>query len=185
MKTFLFSFGLFFCITNLNAQSIKIKEPEFAGNIVYVNDSIGNGLRLEQQASSMKTSANAAAYIPVANLFAGKATTKSVIKGCCSAVQITEKSNIRFIIKVTNNTVDPTTVVNVFKLKQKKDTRTVELASASSFGSVKSGDIDFISFVGTKYGESSYLIEIPNLEVGEYAITLAERRDFFNMFGIH
>lgn len=185
MKTILLISTLISFASSILAQdNIKITEPEFAGNIVYVNDSIGKGLRLEQQTASTKSSANAAAYIPGARMVAGKATSKNVINGCCSPVQIDQKTNVRFIVKVKDNTIDPTTIINIFKLKQEKNKRTVELASTNTWGTTKSGEIEFISFYGTKYGESSYLIEIPALESGEYAMTLADRRDFFNLFQI-
>lgn len=184
MRTIFFTtFSLLF-VNCVIAQTINIKEPEFAGNIVYVNDTIGNGVRLEQQTASSKTSANAAAYIPGARLVAGKATSKNVVNGCCSPIQIEQKTNVRFIVKVKDNSFDPTTIINIFKLKVEKEKRTVELASSNTWGTTKAGEIEFVTFYGTKYGESSYLIEIPNLESGEYAMTLADRRDFFNLFQI-
>lgn len=184
MRTLIISI-LFLTIGNfVYSQSIEIDEPEFAGNIVYVNDTIGQGKKLEQQTASSKASANAASYIPGARLFAGKSTYKSVVNGCCSPVVIDHKTNIRFIVKMVDNSYDPTTIINIFELKREKNKRTVELASSNTWGTTKSGDIEFVAFNGTKYGGSSYLIEIPYIESGEYAITLSDRRDFFNLFQI-
>ncbi len=178
-----------FCIFSLinfaflNAQ-IKISEPEFSGNIVYVNDSVGSGIKLEQQTASGSTKANGASYVPVVGLFAGKATSKNIVKGSTSSIQIEQSKKISFIIKVSDNSIDPTTMVNIFKLNSESDSRTIEISSAKVIGGEKSGDIKYLSFNGKKYGQSSYLIEVDNIEKGEYAITLSSRRDLFNMFGI-
>ncbi len=167
----------------INAQSTNIAEPEFSGNIVYVNGTNGSGIKLEQQTTSVNTRANGAAYVPIYGVFAGKATSKNVVEGSCSPVQIEKKPKMSFIVRVSDNSVDPVTVINIFKLKSEKDTRTLEVASAK-IGSSKSAGIKYLAFNGTKYGQSSYLVEIDNIDPGEYAITLANRRDIFNMFGV-
>jgi hypothetical protein len=182
MKKLLFIAFVFNCIV-LNAQT-KIEEPEFSGNVVYVNDSIGSGIRLETQTASIKTNANGMAYVPVIGIFAGKATSKNAIQGVASSVQIDKRIKVQFIVKVSDNSIDPVTVINVFKLKVEKNKRTIDLASASALGSSKSGDIAYLTFQGKKYGKSSYLLTIDTIEPGEYAITLANRRDIFNLFGV-
>jgi hypothetical protein len=184
MKKIIIAFTLALCAISSIAQSIKIIEPEFSGIMVYVNDTIGSGVRLEQQAGSIKTKANGASYIPLVGLAAGKAKSKNVINGCCSPVKIDRNTKVQFIIKVKDNTIDPTTLINIFKLTVEKDTRIVELASASLVGGSKAGNITFIPFNAKKYGTSSYLIEVDYFESGEYAMTLPERRDLFNMFSV-
>jgi hypothetical protein len=184
MKIFLLVVSLTAISAISVGQNIKIDEPEFSGVMVYVNDSIGTGIKLEQQVSSTKTKSNGAAFIPVVGLAAGKAKSKGVVKGCCSPVTINRKTDIQFVIKVKDNSVDPTTIINIFKLTKEKDTRIIEVGSASVIGGTKSMDIEFLQFSGKKYGTSSYLIKIDNIESGEYAITLADRRDLFNMFSI-
>lgn len=160
-----------------NAQTIKINEPEFTGSIVYVNDTIGSGIPLEKQVYSIK--AKAIYFVGI-----GKATSFGVIKGKKSPVRIQKKENLQFIIKLTDNSIDPATIINIFKLTEKKDTRIVELASLTTFEGTKSNDIPYLPFVGKKYGNSSYLIEISSIETGEYAITLPTRQDLFYMFGV-
>lgn len=171
--------------TNIGySQSIKVNEPEFGGIVVYVNDTIGSGIRLEQQTASIKTTANAATYIPFADVVAGKAKTKNVVKGNASKVVIFEKNKVKFIVSVKDNSVDPSTNINIFKLVSEKDTRTLELASATIVGGTQSGEIAYIPFSAKKYGKNSYIITIDKMEEGEYAITLSDRRDLFNMFAI-
>jgi hypothetical protein len=165
-----------------NAQ-IKVTEPEFSGTIVFVNDSVGAGVKLEQQAASMGTKASGSSYVPIVGVFSGKSTVKNYVKGASSPVQIDKKVKIQFIVKVADNSVDPVSVINIFRLNPEKDTRTIEVGSAK-FASGAKTDIKFLPFDATKYGQNSYLITLENLEAGEYAMTLASRRDMFHMFGV-
>lgn len=171
-------------ISSLFAQEIKINEPEFTGTIIYVNDTVGDGMKLEKQTTSTSTKANAAAYVPLVGLAAGKAKSKNVVNGSTSPVKINKKENVKFIIKVASNSADPSTILNVFRLTPEKDKRTLEVASARTIGGSKSGNIEFLPFNGKKYGVSSYLIEFDKMEPGEYAMTLAENRMLFHMFCI-
>lgn len=171
----------FLFLNELHAQRFKITEPEFSGNMVYVNDTIGEGISLEKQTCSTKTQGSASLYITGI----GKVKSSSLVKGYQSDIRINQHSKLNFIIKVTDNSIDPITLINIFKLEQKKNYRLVELGASGTFSGVTSNDIKFLKFKGKKYGTSSYIIEIDSIEPGEYAITLAERRDLFNMFGIN
>lgn len=182
MKNTLAVLILFSTALSSIGQTLKITEPEFSGVILFVNDTIGSGIRLEQQVCSMQTKSNGAkAFIPFANV---KVTSRNIVNGCCSTLKIDSAHKISFIVKVKDNSVDPSTLINIFKLVSEKDLRAVELSSVSTYGGAKAGEIKFYSFTGKKYGVSSYLIEINNLGRGEYAITLPERRDLFNMFSV-
>ena len=180
---FLFTI-IFLTIFNFTNAQIKIAEPEFSGNVVYVNDTIGSGVKLEQKVSSVSSKVNGASFVPVVGLFAGKATSKNIVQGATSPIQIVKKPKTQFIVKVSDNSVDPISIINIFKLTSEKDFRSIELATSKIVGGSKSGEIKFLEFNGKKYGQSSYLIEIENLEAGEYALTLSSRRDIFHLFGI-
>ncbi len=54
----------------------------------------------------------------------------------------------------------------------------------ADFNQSTAADIDFIPFQASKYGQSSYLLQVDDLLPGEYAITLDGSRDVFNMFGV-
>ena len=64
-------------------------------------------------------------------------------------------------------------IINVFRFEAKKDKRMAEMASVSSFGSVKSNKLERLSFTGRKFGESSYLITLDETPAGEYGITIS------------
>ena len=63
--------------------------------------------------------------------------------------------------------------INCFRFEAKKDKRMAEMASVSSFGSVKSNKLERLSFTGRKFGESSYLITLDETPAGEYGITIS------------
>ena len=176
----------FITISNsIKAQNINIIEPEFIGKIIFVNDSVGNGQFLEFQTSSTQSKVNAALFIPFVNFFAGKVKILSVFNGCCSPMIINKSKNLMFIVKVKDNSIDPETIIKIFKLKSntKKNNRTIEISSASTT-EAKTGNINYINFKSKKYGETSYLIEVDSLENGEYAIINSSNKDVYNLFAV-
>lgn len=183
MKKYLLTICPIFISITVFSQNIKVVEPEFAGVIIHVNDSIGSGIRLEQQSSYVKAKTSGAAYVPGASIFA-KTKTKRYVKNCCSNILIPKNDKVNFIVKLKDNSYDPTTVIKLFKLVSDKETRSIELGSVSMAQGSKSNDINYITFNAKKYGVSSYLITIDKLDEGEYAFTLPESDDVFYLFGI-
>jgi hypothetical protein len=157
-----------------------IGEPEFVGNVVYI-DSV-KIVPLEKQRVVGKAKAGATLYVAGV----GKVTASNVVTGARSSVRIPKSKIVSFIIRVKDNSTDPTTIINVFKLEQnqKKDNRFINVSSHGTFKGASSSDIAFITYTGSKYGVSSYRIDLADLQPGEYAITLDGSRDVFNMFGI-
>jgi hypothetical protein len=162
-------------------DSIKVAEPEFSGNFVYVNQPTGKGIALEKQKCFTKANASASVYITGM----GSVSSKSVVNNAASPIRIPANSKLYFIVRVKDNTVDPSTQINFFPLSKVGNKRQVVTGKSSTFGGAKAGDIDFIAFNATKYGKNSYLVELPaGLQKGEYAITLDGSRDLFNLFGV-
>ncbi len=152
-KTILF-LTIFILYSNfIEGQNIKIKEPEFIGSIIFISDST-NVLTLTPQEGVVKTdrgfSKNSGYYF---------------INGCCSSIQINKKNNLFFIAKFSENSIDPFSIIIINHLTQDKNIRLI-----GSFSKGETKELR-ISFLCKKYGNSSYLIEIPSIEVGEYAIS--------------
>jgi len=163
------------------AQKIQITEPEWIGDIVYVNDSIGDGVKLEMQKAFTQTKAGASLYV----VGVGKVKSTTHVKGTASKTRIINTENIRFIIKNENNLTSPKSIINIFKLNTNDNTRFIAISSLGTYSGAETMNIDFIDFNAKKYGESSYIITIPKLENGEYAITLAQSRMDFNLFSVY
>ena len=162
------------------SQELNIPEPEWAGNILFVNDSLNIGEKLEMKKAYQETKAGASMYI----VGVGKVKTKSVIKGNTSQTVIKETDSIQFIIKNTTNDIDPNSIINIFKLNSTENKRYVETSSLGTYSGAEQMNIKFLQFQAKKYGKTSYLITIPKIKNGEYAITLANSRNNFNLFTI-
>ena len=72
-----------------------------------------------------------------------------------------------------DNATDPMSIVNVFRFETTKKRRLAEVASASTFGSVKSNKLERLRFDACKYGESSYLLTLLDKPAGEFGITVS------------
>lgn len=153
-------------------STVSLSEPEYVGNISYVDSS--EGLTLEKQRASTK-------------LRSGMFTVKSsnIVKGATSPVRVSSGEAVRFIVRAASNDVDPVQVINIFQMTSnaKKKYRQLEVSKAGRF-SGSGMNIDFIPFTSKKYGKTSYLITLNNLAAGEYAMTLDGSRDMFNLFGV-
>lgn len=153
-------------------STVSLPEPEYVGNISYVDDS--EGLTLEKQRASTKVRSG---------MFTIKGS--NIVKGAISPVRIGSGGAVRFIVRAATNDVDPVQVINIFQMTSntKKKYRQLEVSKAGTFAG--SGmNIDFIPFTSKKYGKTSYLITLDNLAAGEYAMTLDGSRDMFNLFGV-
>jgi hypothetical protein len=94
---------LLFSVSLLNGQTIKVKEPEFSGTAIFVNDTIGDGILLEQQTATM-----------------GKVKLRSKetsleVNSCCSTV-FADSINSQFIVRVSDNSIKPDDVISVLKM---------------------------------------------------------------------
>ena len=181
----LFLFILTPALTYGQDEEIRLSEPQYTGKIIFVNGD--EGVSLEQQKASSKAKGGASLYLTGI----GKVTGTNNLKGVKSPVRIQKSNKYQFIVRVTDNNIDPFQLLNIFKLEQKiksnttKSYRFIETTSAATFSGSSSMDIDFIQFDATKYGDYSFLITISQpMEATEYAMTLEGSRELFNMFGI-
>ena len=173
-------FGLLLTLSFLDVSGqVTIPEPEYTGNIVYIDS--GQARPLEKQKASAK--AGASMYI----VGVGKVKASNVVTGMRSPVRTNQRDSLSFIVRVTDNNVDPFQLINIFKLEQNpnKNNRFIEVSNVGTFSGASANDIAFLSFDAKKYGERSYMITIQKqLIPGEYAITIEGSRELFNMFGV-
>ncbi len=152
----------------LCAQEINCPEPDFIGEVVFVDPQTGETAKLEKQTVMLRSRVNATGIM----FGIGKSTTKLVIEGPSAAVRLDGSKPIRLIVKAVDNHTDPLAIINIFRFESTKKQRLAETASVSSFGSVKSNKLDYVPFTGKKYGESSYLLTLDERKPGEYGITI-------------
>lgn len=158
----------------------KGPEPEFVNTVTFVKDK--TPIQLEKQKVQLKTNANASAYI----VGIGKAKTIALVKGEKSNIRVPKADTIKFIVRVIDNSIDPSQVINFAKFVSNPDKkiRYIELSSSGTYSGIQSSDVTFVQFTASKYGQNSYLIEVANLDPGEYTITLEASRELAQMFGV-
>jgi len=159
-KAFLFIL-LCYLGTAINAQTIRINEPQFDGSIIYANDTVGNGIPLEKLVSQVKSTS------VLKTMASGKATSYSYVKNCCSSVRITQRTKISFLIPYQDRN-DPEEYCKIFKMTSEKKTRSVKLGEAKMklYGQPEPElNEDYLKFTYQKYGERSYLITIDLAEM--------------------
>ncbi|MBY0432800.1 MAG: hypothetical protein K2U26_01690 [Cyclobacteriaceae bacterium] len=152
----------------------KILEPEFAGDIALLRDGSNDLETLEKIQSAGRSKGGAYSKIK----------SMAVVPGLASRVRVHNRDKYSFIVKWTSNEIDPRSIINIFKLEkdEKKGERFVLIATAGTYSGLKS-TIEFIPFKYEKYGEKSYRIWFDqNMEPGEYALTLSDSRNLFNLF---
>ena len=160
-------------------------EPEFTGEVNYIENG-GNYVSLEKQRVVLKTKAGASMFL----VGMGKIKTKINVAGEQSRVRIPQRTNIQFVVRASDNSSDPMSIVSVFRFKTSGKARKAELSSVGTFGGASSNKLDYIDFSAKKYGESSYLITIPVIEEGEYGITVVnpnnqdEKQMIVSCFGV-
>ena len=179
---------LIFCLSILGyasfCQEITIPEPEYFGNVVYVKNN--KAVDLEKQKVHVTVKAGASLYLTGL----GKVKQKIIINGNTSNVKIQEDRNLKFVVKVVDNKYDPFEIVEIFKLKKNAKDRSLLTAETGSFSGSKAGDMVRVPYKATKYGNSSFLINVPEASMGEYAFNIKIRdnngsKDESSSFTLH
>jgi|SRR5450759_2174927 len=150
---------LLFTINQANCQkekNIRIAEPEFSGTAVFVNDTVGNGVLLEQQTATFENRILLLKY---------------AVKVCCSSV-FADTVNSQFIVRVLDNSLNPQDEISIIKLKVEKSKRTWDYLNPET-----------VEFKVKKYGTSSYLITVSKFSIGQYAIRF-KNNYAVNLFGV-
>ena len=150
---------LLFSVSLLNGQTIKVKEPEFSGTAIFVNDTIGDGILLEQQTAA------------IGKVKLRSKETSLEVNSCCSTV-FADTINSQFIVRVSDNSIKPDDVISVVKMNIENSKRSWKFSKPET-----------VEFKATKYGTSSYLLTVPKLPIGQYGIYF-KNTYIVNLFGV-
>lgn len=159
------------CISlSTNAQKVTVAEPEFAEEtLLLVSDS--EGALLKRENGTVKTKAGASLYLTGI----GKVKSRLTLAGAQSVNPAKGTSTTRLIVKARDNKTDPNSFINIFKFEiYKKKERRYLLAEAGTLSKSETNNLSSVDFKAKKYGESSYLIQMDDLEPGEYGIVLGD-----------
>jgi hypothetical protein len=127
------------------------------------------GARVMTTASGVGSAASAV------NGLAGSSGMDIVFKGGKSTYKIKDSSDgIRLLVKGENNEYDPMDCYRIVRFNASKKERRIQWMEIEPalLGSKDAEKAGYIQFAGHKYGEQSYILEIPasELKSGEYGI---------------
>jgi len=100
-------------------------------------------------------------------------TTQLILefKMCCSTVSV-DSLNSQFIVRVSDNSINPYDLISVVKMKIENTKRIWNTSKSEK-----------IEFNAKKYGTSSYIITVPKFTLGQYGISF-KNSNFVNLFGV-
>lgn len=146
----------------------------FAGGMIGVSTAGSasgaiNGLRVMGTAAGVGQAADAV------NTLAGAEGMDIAFAGGKSAYAVKDATKgIRLLIKGENNNYDPLEIYRIVRFKASKKDRRIQWMEfkPALIGSAETKKRGYIAFTGHKYGNQSYLLEIPasETEPGEYGI---------------
>lgn len=168
MRKLLLLMMLMVACVGVKAQ-VSVDEPEFAEQILVLK-SDSEGILLPRESASIKAKAAASLYLTGI----GKVKSRITLDGNASGVKIGKSNVTRFIVRGADNNTDPKSFISIFKFEVKKNKRQAQIAEVGTFSGSSVNSLSHIDFNAKKYGESSYLIVIDNLESGEYGIMLGD-----------
>ncbi len=129
------------------------------------------GLKTASTASSVGTVAE------TTNALAGSNGMDIILdKGKSDYQAVPDSSGLRFVIRVESNEYDPMDCYRIVRFKTSKKERRIQWLEfeADLLGTEDAQDAGYVGFTAHKYGEQSYLLNIPSEELtpGEYGIIL-------------
>ncbi len=170
MRKIVIALMLSLCTTMFVKAQVTAAEPEFSEETLLLT-SDSEGVVLKRENGYIKTKAGASLYLTGI----GKIKSRLTLDGSRSVNHIKAKRSARFILKAKDNTTDPNSFINIFKFEiYKNKERRYQLAEVGTLSASKTSNLASIEFKAKKYGESSYLIQLEDLEPGEYGIIIGD-----------
>ena len=177
--------GLFLIAISISSTSLKaqVSEPDF----------IGEAYLLKNDSSIILLDKEIADYTTGVSWSSNSCKALSIeISGDKAQTRFSSDESLKIVVRAADNNSDPLAIISIYKFKSTKNKRTVVLSEDNSGTLMKSGtnSKDMVRFTGKKFGTSSYMVELNNLNPGEYGIIVSnpntrdEKRTIVLCFGI-
>lgn len=164
------AFVLSLFVTMSATAQVTVAEPEFSEETLLLT-SDSEGIKLKRESGYVKTKAGASLYLTGI----GKVKSRLTIDGVKSVNDVKAQRTTRLIVKAKDNSTDPNSFINIFKFDiYKNKERRYQLAEAGTLSATKTSNLASVEYKAKKYGESSYLIQLEDLEPGEYGIIIGD-----------
>ena len=170
MKKIVFTIMAMCCI---NATAQKIQEADFIGNVRAFNTSDKDSvvISLDRVVCELVGKATGS------KIWWGVGSTRlhAKIPGKQSNCTMKLHEKYDLIVRVGNNDYDPMSQIAIFQITKNINSRRAELGKVTKFdGKFNPSTIpNTIPFEGKKYGDHSYIISLPDMPVGEYAVLVS------------
>lgn len=154
-----------FSVTILPTMA-QVSEPDFVGE-AYLLKADGSHVQLDKEigdfTSGISWSSNSFNALSLE------------IAGGSAQSRLSSNEPLQLVIRAVDNQSDPLTIISIYKFKAKKKTRSIVISEDNSGTLMKSRtkSKDMVRFSGKKYGSSSYIITLKDLELGEYGIVVS------------
>ena len=155
--------------SNIQAQDVTVKEPEFAEETLLLTGD-DSAVKLTRENAVIKTKAGASLYLTGI----GKVKSRLTLKGTTSTSKAKGAATTRLIIKAEDNNTDPNSFINIFKFEVKGKERRYQLAETGTLSKTEENNLASVAYEAKKYGEASYLLILNDLEPGEYGIVIGD-----------
>lgn len=157
------------CLNLFGQTQIDVKEPEYIGEVISIQNNGETIIPLEKKSTKVKTKAGASMYLTGI----GKIKSKINIEGSTSPVVFKSNEPLTFIVKSFDNKSDPLSIISLVKFETSKKARKSELSSVGTFSGSSTNNQNHIEYKAKKYKDSSYELHVGPLAVGEYGIIVA------------
>ena len=155
-------FLLYICTLTSIAITAQVTEPDFIGEVLLLNED-SSLTQLDKEIGDLVSGISWATNSwDALNL---------EVNGSKSQLRLKLKS-LQLIVRAVDNNSDPLSIISIYKFKTKKRKRKVLLSENNSGTLLKSKthSENIIRFSGKRYGNSSYIIHLEDLETGEYGV---------------
>ena len=150
------------------AQTPEFPEPEFVGQALAIRSDDSTEQLVQESLAPRHRASTGQKLFGIGKDHIDEMT----LKGPRAHVRFKKSDGIAFIVRVPDNGLDPMSVISVFRFKVKKKMRIAEYASVGTFGDRHTNTLERQPFTSRRFGASSYLIILKDVEAGEYGITV-------------
>lgn len=149
-------------------ETLVFSEPEFVGQALAIRSNNKAEQLVQESLAPRHRSSTGQKLFGIGKDHIDEMT----LKGPQAPIRFRKSDGIAFIIRVPDNMIDPMSVISVFRFKVKKKMRIAEYASVGTFGDQQSNTLERQPFTSRRFGSSSYLIILKDVQAGEYGITV-------------
>ena len=146
----------------------EFPEPAFVG-LVHAIRADGKTIPLLQESVSIRQRASTGYRL---FRIGRKEIHEITLNGAHSPIRFDKEEGIALMVCVSDNRIDPMSAVSVFRFKTKRKSRVAEYASVDTSGGSQFHTLDRIHFTAYRFGLSSYLLILAEVDPGEYGLTI-------------